>query len=92
MVNDTHGLLLDKLVVISGLSGGGEGGGGTEFGSVFPVTFVSYFLYGEMDRKIWMLFFFSFSVFNSKSRMRLEANFEKFPSTRISILKFTDSG
>lgn len=89
MVNDTHGLLLDKLVVISGLSGEG---GGIEFGSVFPVTFVSYFLYGEMDRKIWILFFFSFSVFNSKSRMRLETNFEKFPSTRISILKLTDSG
>lgn len=70
MVNDTLGLLLDKLVVTSG----GEGGG-FDFGSVFPVTSVCYFLNGERRRrKIRILLLFSFS----NSRSRLEANFESF--------------
>lgn len=47
MVNDTLGLLLDKLLVISDLSW--EGGSGLWFRYVLRLC---YFLDGEMDRKI----------------------------------------
>lgn len=70
MVNDTLGLLLDKLVVTSG----GEGGG-FHFGSVFPVTSVCYFLNGER-RKIRILLLFSFS--NSRSRIKARGEFREF--------------
>lgn len=72
MVNDTLGLLLDKLVVTSG----GEGGG-FHFGSVFPVTSVCYFLNGERRRrKIRILLLFSFS--NSRSRIKARCEFREF--------------
>lgn len=71
MVNDTLGLLLDKLVVTSG------GRGGFDFGSVFPVTSVCYFLNGERRRrKIRILLLFSFS--NSRSRIKARGEFREF--------------
>lgn len=71
MVNDTLGLLLDKLVVTSG------GGRGFDFGSVFPVTSVCYFLDGERRRrKIRILLLFSFS--NSRSRIKARGEFREF--------------
>lgn len=73
MVNDTLGLLLDKLLVISDLSW--EGGSGLWFRYVLRLC---YFLDGEMDRKIWTLFLF-FSFF-SNSRSRLDSK-----RSRISI-------
>lgn len=74
MVNDTLGLLLDKLVVTFG--GGGEGGG-FDFGSVFPVTSVCYFLDGgRRRRKIRILLLFSFS--NSRSRIKARGEFREF--------------
>lgn len=78
MVNDTLGLLLDKLLVISDLSWEGREGG--RVWTLVPLRLTSLLLFGdgEMDRKTWTLFLF-FSFF-SNSRSRLDSK-----RSRISI-------
>ena len=81
MVNDTLGLLFDKLLVISDLSWEGREGG---FGLWFPLRLTSLLLFGdgEMDRKTWTLFIF-FSFF-SNSRSRLDSkSFENLDFLRL---------
>lgn len=71
MVNDTLGLLLDKLVVTSG------GGEGLTSVPCFPLRrFVTFWTVGDGDVKLGYCFSFLFPIQDRGSR--LEANFESF--------------